>query len=284
MSRLYSFRGGWESENLGKYILSRISFIAQPTSVSDDLGSDLFCTIFKTIKINKRKYLIPKNSITIQIKSNTNLIAADSNIDYLNDLELPYFVGVVNKKDLSISIFSGVYLSWMFSYVGKIESLKIKLVEKDIKDPISPIAPRKLKYIIRFPFICKIFANSSVEELQRNVDTILQNSLKSLENISTRINNEYIFSWRENKISILAGSGSARTYKVNFVKRLVECFCNIDWLVKNTGKVSDQLLKEFKIYENIYFQLLEVNILDEQLLEFIKGWYNISNETVIKYT
>jgi hypothetical protein len=40
MSHLYSIRSGWEAERLAHYLLSRFSFVAQPTTIADDVGSD----------------------------------------------------------------------------------------------------------------------------------------------------------------------------------------------------------------------------------------------------
>src|SRR3989442_3819860 len=46
MGQLYTVRTGWEAERLAHYLLSRFSFVAQPTTISDDVGSDFYCTIF----------------------------------------------------------------------------------------------------------------------------------------------------------------------------------------------------------------------------------------------
>ena len=42
MPHLLSPRKGWENENLAAYLLSRFSFIVQPSSIADDVGSDFF--------------------------------------------------------------------------------------------------------------------------------------------------------------------------------------------------------------------------------------------------
>jgi hypothetical protein len=47
--------------------LSRFSFVAQPSSVADDLGSDFFCTIFEIVKAaSGHDHLRPLSSFAIQ--------------------------------------------------------------------------------------------------------------------------------------------------------------------------------------------------------------------------
>ena len=46
MASQHYFKRGWDREKLAEYILSRFSFVAKPSTVSDDLGTDLFCTLF----------------------------------------------------------------------------------------------------------------------------------------------------------------------------------------------------------------------------------------------
>jgi len=71
MTHLSSFRKGWENENLARFLLSRFSFVAHPASVSDDIGTDFFCTIFEIVKEGKRDSLMPRNAFAIQISRAT---------------------------------------------------------------------------------------------------------------------------------------------------------------------------------------------------------------------
>ena len=72
MLHLASFRKGWENENLAKFILSKFSFVANPSTVADDIGSDFLCTLFRIERENNKDYLLPLNAFAIQIKSNTD--------------------------------------------------------------------------------------------------------------------------------------------------------------------------------------------------------------------
>jgi len=120
MPHLYKFRKGWQSEHLAKYILSKFSFIAEPSTISDDLGSDFFCTLFK---VENKDFLLPQNSFAVQIKSGGEIKSQKSKFeinnkrDYIRRLEIPFFIGVINKEKLKLIIYSGEYISNYFSLV-----------------------------------------------------------------------------------------------------------------------------------------------------------------------
>jgi hypothetical protein len=95
MAHLYRIRTGWEAERLAHYLLSRFSFVAQPTTIADDVGSDFFCTIFEILD-STPPTVEPRTSFAIQVKSNDDTIEAHNKVEYLRYLEIPYFLGVVN--------------------------------------------------------------------------------------------------------------------------------------------------------------------------------------------
>jgi hypothetical protein len=41
---------GWDNEHLATFLLSRIAFVATPVKVGDDIGIDVFCTVFEVAK------------------------------------------------------------------------------------------------------------------------------------------------------------------------------------------------------------------------------------------
>src|SRR6266481_7893720 len=100
------FRKGWENERLASYLLSRFSFVAQPTSSADDLGSDFFCTIFEIHEVSGNDALMPRISFAIQVKSSVEDVSADNKIEYLMGLELPFFIGVVGQSPPQMRIYS----------------------------------------------------------------------------------------------------------------------------------------------------------------------------------
>lgn len=252
MSHLGSFRKGWENENIARYILSRISFIANPSTVSDDIGSDYFCTLFRVEKDNKNKYLIPKNFFAIQIKSNKRSFDVSGKIQYLSNLEIPYFVGVVNQKNLNLIIYSGEYIPFLFTYRTP-EKLKINLCERDkINKPFLKLVDKA--YVINFPKIDEIRADLDEETLQINVKKLCEICSFIQTNIASRVNREYIFhEYLTQQVHIRAGKDSANTFRENFFKRLAENFFNLLWIFDN--RVDQFRIEEFNIYENLLLRL-----------------------------
>jgi hypothetical protein len=96
MAHLYTVRTGWEAERLAHYLLSRFSFVAQPTTIADDVGSDFYCTIFDVVD-SKPPTVEPRTSFAIQVKSNAAKIEAHNKVQYLHHLEIPFFIGVVDQ-------------------------------------------------------------------------------------------------------------------------------------------------------------------------------------------
>lgn len=116
MPHLLSFRSGWENERLASYLLSRFSFVAQPNAVSEDLGSDFFCTLFEIVPLESgHDALRPLSSFAIQIKSSADEIEMDNKIDYLWNLELPFFIGVVSQSPPAVDIYSAEFLPLLFA-------------------------------------------------------------------------------------------------------------------------------------------------------------------------
>ncbi len=111
MAHLGKFRKGWENEHVASFLLSRISFVANPMTVADDVGSDFFCTLFEVAEGDK---LFPRNSFAIQVKSSKAEIGATGKIEYLAKLELPFFVGVVDQSNLETVHLFGRILTYIF--------------------------------------------------------------------------------------------------------------------------------------------------------------------------
>jgi hypothetical protein len=104
-----SFRLGWQSQNLARFILYNFAFLAEPVQVADDIGIDFFCTLFETRCEATNVALIPRNSFAIQIKSESKSAKIDLTgyLPYLQSMELPFFIGVVNRDNLTLAFYSG---------------------------------------------------------------------------------------------------------------------------------------------------------------------------------
>lgn len=265
MSPSKNFRVGWENENLARYILSRFCFLSQPITISDDLGSDFICTFFKNEKTAKDEFFAPRSSFAIQIKSNEDSFEF-KNIKYLSNLEIPFFVGVINQQKLKIIIYSNQSLPRFFSYVGEVKKIEIELVEKvqrentgQIKDYFSPPEGRKNDYKLFFEKEIEISANEERELIIDKAEFLYKLCNHIQQNIASRINKEFIFTDYKHAgmVDILAGKDSAATYQDNFLKRLAESFRNLEYLFddfKEKGDKAeiDNIINAFNFYEEIY--------------------------------
>jgi len=129
MSHLAVPRTGWENEHLATYLLSQIAFVANLITVADDIGSDFLCTLFEPRDRDGTKLLFPLKAFAIQVKSNSANVPATNKIEYLQTLELPFFLGVVDRSDLSLSIYSGEHLPIMLTHLGLPKQLTLCPVE-----------------------------------------------------------------------------------------------------------------------------------------------------------
>jgi hypothetical protein len=254
MSHLLKFRKGWQSEHLAKYIISKFAFIAEPTNISDDIGSDFFCTLFL---IKERKYLLPQSSFAIQIKSNRRKIDITKKLDYFINIEIPFFIGVINRKQQKLTIYSGESFPFFFSHYGNPSTLKskpktfINLVDE--RNNHHQYLKSKNGYILFFPSVLEIDITFDYEKNNELISPLLSILPIYQKNISARKSCEYIFNFVESDdVKIFAGSGSAKTYKDNFYKRLSEAFFNLEWRYQKEGKY---IKDEFDIYEQDYLKL-----------------------------
>jgi len=249
-------RIGWENENLARFILSKISFVAQPVSVSDDVGTDFFCTLFKIIGSKGQLRASPTNSFSIQIKSNRDSIPATEKRAYLNRLELPYFIGVVAQAELSLDIYSGEYLPVFFPAGGVPDRMRLYLV--DAVNSISDYVQRRAGRVVgvRCPYVTSMRADSSSKEFDEARDRLSDACTATHRNLSVRHSGESLYDFpRVGQKQMLAGSGSVRVFRRNFLNRLAECIHNLYWLMLN--RPTWTVLEESLFYLDFCEQLAE---------------------------
>jgi hypothetical protein len=63
---------GWENEHLATFLLSRIAFVATPITVGDDIGTDIFCTLFETGKHKGQPVLLPRRLDLTRLSGHLN--------------------------------------------------------------------------------------------------------------------------------------------------------------------------------------------------------------------
>jgi hypothetical protein len=277
MPHLHTFRKGWENERLAAYLLSRISFVAHPTSSADDLGSDFFCTIFEAQDVSGQDALLPRISFGIQVKSSTSEITADNKIEYLMGLELPFFIGVVSQSPAQMKIYSVELLPLLFAEEGKPTKLSLVPVPVEEFDFNNYYEGRGTQEIrLRCPLVTTIGVDDDRPAIAKSVYTLLRICKRARANIATRLNEEHIYDVDGFGLhKIIAGSGSALHFRFNFLKRLGEVFLNFSQLV-GEAPLDETLSAEFNAYESLYLQLQAIT--QGPLPEFVTGPYNVVKE------
>jgi hypothetical protein len=262
---LLSPRKGWENERLASYLLSRFSFVAQPSSIADDLGSDFFCTLFQIMKADSgHDVLRPLNSFAIQVKSSKDAISMDNKIDYLSRLELPFFVGVVDQVSSSMTVYSAELLPLLFSVFGIPDNLSFRLVDQPGIDPnhlFDDLRPTGGGIRLLCPIVSTFHAQDERSTLSAKVGTLHKICVRAHQNIAARASEEHIFEVDgKGTFQIVAGAGSAMHFRMNFAKRLGEVFKNLDWILHD-GPMDELWAAEFNCFEVFY-----------KALEKLPGW------------
>lgn len=257
MPHLAVFRRGWQNEHLAAFILSKFAFVAHPSKIGDDLGTDFFCTFFETISEMGKEYLIPRNSFAIQIKSSGDTIDATTQIEYLLGLELPFFIGIINQEISTLNIYSGEYLPILFSHQKIPVSLTLELCSKHDFPPHAYFEEVKDKaYRLKCPLVATVSVTTPNECLNRETNYLREVTRRIHRNIASRASNEFIFAVGSDghTTAILAGPGSAEVFRENFKKRLAEVFHNLAWIVDHPCH-SPVDADEFRFYEKIYDEM-----------------------------
>lgn len=249
---LATFRAGWQSENLARYILSTFAFIAQPSTIADDIGSDFFCTIFEAIPYNNNKYLSPKESFAIQIKSNSRGFSISNKKNYLENLGIPYFVGVINKEKREIDVFSGAYLIPFFVDNPNAKKIKIKL-NKSTDCKIYKYSDTSDEFTINFPKITTIGSEQDSSDLSSNVKKLSTTCQMISRNIARRNNKEFIFIDSKGK-SLLVNNKTLIQQSLSY--RLANLYCELSNIldknmiaenIKDYETIKDTIMRNLKL-------------------------------------
>ena len=201
--------------------------------------------------------MFPKNSFAIQIKSNFGDIRATNKIDYLFGLELPFFVGVIERKRWRLSIFSGEYLPILFSHYGHPSTLSLVLDSGcEIGSPYqgSEGGPCTL----RLCRVCDLSFSDSAVVLREKGATMSGLCKRMHGNVSARAIDEYVFRLDDEgrKVDIVAGVGSVKTFRHNFYLRLAEVFYNFEWILDKQPQCFHQA--EFEVYDRLFNSLVSL--------------------------
>ncbi|MHB1341880.1 MAG: hypothetical protein ACYC77_08770 [Coriobacteriia bacterium] len=220
---------GWENENLATYLMSRLAFVASPVKIGDDVGTDLFCTLFEEVEGEKARLLVPRNSVAVQVKSSKGRLAlAPWQLEYLARLEIPYYIGVIDRPRLCLDLHSARYLPLLLTLRGRHKALRLDLV--DSLDGEYSSGDEATGYHLRCPLVTSLTVHDDSAATQEKAMALRNDAAAGLTAIATRLNKEYIYEAPAG-IQIFAGKDSATTFRENFLRRLAEALYNFAWLL-----------------------------------------------------
>jgi hypothetical protein len=257
MSHLYAVRSGWEAERLAHYLLSRFSFVAQPASIADDVGSDFYCTIFDILD-STPPMVAPRTSFAIQVKSNGNRIEAHNKVQYLFNLEIPFFIGVVNLAASELKVYSAEHFPMMTAVFGIPERLWLQPVDEGGPQHPWEGTDASSGVILNCYHVCTFAASENRNEIRPKVEQLLKLCRRAVNNIGTRRVEEHIYQLDDEgkSFQIVAGCGSVNYFRDNIYKRLAEAFYNFWYMLTHDPALFN--LAEFRIYEKFHLSLLAV--------------------------
>lgn len=239
---------------MASFLLSHFSFIAHPSTIADDVGSDFYCTLFRREKSGNNQSLFPASSFLIQIKSNHEKIDLSDKSEFLNQLELPFFIGVANRDKMKLQIYSGRALQLIFTMKGIPNKLLIELV--------PPITDKRYysidngadsHFTVKFPLILEVHASDVEANAQTIFSTLSEENSLIFQNISSRKLAQSILRFSDDDVRVFAGPDSITRSRENFLHRLVEVFFNLDWISKNAPERFSR--EEFGIYSELWEKL-----------------------------
>lgn len=268
MGHLYRLRVGWEGERLAHYLLSRFSFVAQPTTIADDVGSDFYCTIFQVLGTNPPT-VQARTSFAIQVKSNAKRVNAHNKVQYLASLEIPYFLGVVDQKEAKLKIYSAEHFPMMAATCGLRSKLWLRPVQDNAKPHWDDVTdPDGLT--LNCYYVCSFNASEGRHEIGAKVADLLSLCSRATNNIGSRRAEEHIYDYDTGSV-ILAGPGSATHFRDNLYKRLAEAFHNFIWILKAEPEKFRR--EEFEIYERFFLALTKMGLVPPPSLKLVNASY-----------
>lgn len=262
MPQLESTAKGWERERLAEYLLSRFCFIAHPSKVGDDIGSDFLCTLFHSKRIGGHQLRVPRGAFAIQIKSSSQTMDVTKHLQYFDDLDLPYFIGVVRQAESVMDVYSAEFLPVLLihhKYKGK--RLRLKLVEPFVPTPENYCDVKTGELSLLCPHVATLRVDHDEKDIRDAAKEIEAIAKRTRQRLVAKRAEEHVYDFA-GKLKIFAGKGSAKHFRSNFYKRLAEVFCNLAWLQSNPRWAKNKANRkyaatdeEIRIYYMLHVQL-----------------------------
>ncbi len=232
MANLRDTRSGWANEHLARYLLSRVSFLSSPIFVGDDIGVDVICTLFEPRMVNGKEQLFPRQAFAIQLKSKFEEVEVKSDSSALPTLEIPFFLGVIERDFLSLAIYSGEMLPDYLSSVARQDRFLLSPQEEAIVHKPDWTWPKNKvgTFKVPMPLVIRMKVGEKDDEVDAKARQLLARCEEVLKNIATKTSHEYVFGYGPFK-RIIAGPGSVAHFRENFMLRLAEGFYNLRFIL-----------------------------------------------------
>jgi len=257
---------GWENEHLATFLLSRIAFVSSPIKVGDDVGTDIICTLFESAIHKGKPMLLPRSSLAVQLKSNRKAVSLARTMDYLERLELPFYLGVVDQKALSLELFSARFLPVVLSLHGPKARIRLKPIDT-FRRQYRPIGKTGIVTLLCHK-VATLSGHDDAIATSAAARAISEDAAAALQAIVSRRNREYIFEIPGGQLEVVAGTGSAQTFRASFYKRLAEAYYNFSQLI-DAGHAAPAA--EMDAYEDILDRLASLGPLPKYVLQIRRG-------------
>ena len=201
----------------------------------------------------------PRTSFAIQVKSNGDRVEAHNKVQYLFNLEIPFFLGVVDLAASELKIYSAERFPMMTAVLGIPEKLWLQPVDEgDPKRPWDGTA--KSGVTLNCYHVCTFTAAEGRNEIRPKVERLLKLCRRAVSNIGTRRAEEHIYQLDDEgkSFQIVAGCGSVNHFRDNMYKRLAEAFYNFWYMLTRDPKLFN--LAEFRTYEHFHLALVEAQM------------------------
>jgi len=108
--RYKDFRGGDLGEDLGIFLLKTVCAVA-PVPRPEDVGVDAVATLLR----ENGDFLLAEDSFFVQLKSSREpIVYSAEEIDWLRQLQLPFYIGYVDRATASLSLYAAMdALCWI---------------------------------------------------------------------------------------------------------------------------------------------------------------------------
>lgn len=233
-------RVGWTNERFAEFVLSQVSFISRPTTVGDDIGADFHCTLFESRGSGRQQQLHPRSPFLVQVKSSGKNVSLTKHLEYLDRLEIPFFVGVRDRRRPWLHLHSGRYMPYAFALKGtKLTSFvgRLTRARKQTKQAlIDSVTGGSQRVAVAMPRVVTLKTQPSKHELTRCA-TVLERECREIAlNNYHRLTEQFVFTFGGQRVrAVLAGPGSTKVFRQHFADRLLEYCRNLIWMFKYRG-------------------------------------------------